>query len=294
MIINTSEISVLKLQALMAGAIAPRPIALVSTIDKSGNPNLSPFSFYNSFSINPPILVFSPSRRVRDNSIKHTYENILEVPEVSVNVVNYEIVEQVSLSSTEYEKGVNEFIKSGLTPLKSELIKPFGVKESPVRFECKVINTIELGAEGGAGNLVICQILRVHISEEVLNQEGLIDPHKIDLVGRLGEDYYVRASGNAVFTVKKPLITKGIGFDALPDSIKNSKILTGNDLGKLANIEKIPEREAVIKFIKEVESFDFNAEEEVIHKKASELLKQNEIISAWLYLLAHERGQIRV
>ena len=238
--INPSEITTQETFGLMLDTISPRPIAFASTIDSEGNPNLAPFSFFNGFGANPPILVFSPSRRGRDNTTKHTYDNIKEVPEVCINVVTYDMVHQVSLASSDYPKGTSEFEKSGFTMAKSETIKPFRVKESPVQFECKVINVIETGDQGAAGNLVICEILKIHIDKRVMDESGKIDPHKLDLVGRLGGDYYVRVSGDAIFKVPKPT-GKGIGIDALPESIRTSKVLTGNDLGQLGNVKSFPD-----------------------------------------------------
>jgi len=230
-----------RLHRLLLSSIAPRPIAFASTLDKNGNPNLSPFSCFNFFGVNPTTLIFSPSRRGRDNTTKHTFENLIEVPEVVINMVSYDIVQQMSLASTEYPKGVNEFIKSGLTPVESEKIRPFRVKESPVQFECVVRQIIETGSGAGAANLIICEIVMAHISENVLNAKGEIDVDKIDLVGRLGGDYYVRTSGASKFTVPKPLQRLGIGIDSLPDPIKFSNYLTGNELGQLGNIENLPE-----------------------------------------------------
>ncbi|MGB0427475.1 MAG: flavin reductase family protein [Flavobacteriales bacterium] len=229
------------LHGLLLGAIGPRPIALVSSMDKAGHPNLSPFSFFNIFSANPPVLIFSPARRVRDNTTKHTLENALEHPEVVVNLVNYNMVDQCSLSSTEYEKGVDEFKKSGLTPLKSEKVKPFRVKESPMQLECKVLEVKALGDQGGAGNLVICEIVHVHVHDQVLDANGLVDPFKLDIVSRMGGNWYCRANGEALFEVEKPLARKGIGFDALPKALRESEDFTGNDLAKLANVESIPD-----------------------------------------------------
>ncbi len=228
------------LQRLLQGAIAPRPIALASTIDRQGNQNLSPFSFFNLFGINPTTLIFSPSRRSRDNTVKHTYENVKEVPEVVINMVNHAMVEQVSLASTEYPRGVSEFIKAGFTPIPSETIRPMRVKESPVQLECKVRQVIETSALGGSANLVICEILRVHIDEGVLDEKGDIDPKRIDLVGRMGGDLYVRASGEALFRVAKPLERLGIGVDHLLEAIRLSEELSGNDLGRLGNMEQLP------------------------------------------------------
>jgi len=268
------EISTGKLHAYMLGSIAPRPIAFASTIDKNGVPNLSPFSFFNCFGSNPPILIFSPAKRVRDNSIKHTLENVKEVPEVVINVVNYNIVQQMSLASCEFPKGVNEFSKAGFTAMASEKVKPFGVAESPVNIECKVKDIIETGQEGGAGNLIICEIVMMHIKDEVLDAEGKIDPQKIDLVARMGADYYCRASGNAVFEVPKPNLKLGIGIDNLPEKIRNSKVLTGNDLGMLANVEAIPTIDL---------SFQFTGNN--FHEAAQQFLLQHKLNEAWQVLL---------
>jgi flavin reductase (DIM6/NTAB) family NADH-FMN oxidoreductase RutF len=224
----------------MLGAVAPRPIAFASTIDAEGNVNLSPFSFFNVFSANPPIMIFSPARRGRDNTTKHTYENVLQVKEVVINIVNYDIVQQMSLSSTEYAQRVNEFDKAGLTPVASETIQPPRVAESPVQFECKVNEVIALGTEGGAGNLVICEVLKMHIDEAILDADGKIDPVKLDAVSRMGGYWYGRAK-EGMFEVPKPLSRLGIGFDQLPEVIRTSKLLTGNDLAMLANVAVLPE-----------------------------------------------------
>ena len=268
------EISTGKLHAYMLGSIAPRPIAFASTIDKNGVPNLSPFSFFNCFGSNPPILIFSPAKRVRDNSIKHTLENVKEVPEVVINMVNYNIVQQMSLTSCEFPKGVNEFTKAGFTAVASEKVKPFCVAESPVNIECKVKDIIETGHEGGAGNLIICEIVMMHIKDGVLDAEGKIDPQKIDLVARMGADYYCRASGSAVFEVPKPNLKLGIGIDNLPEKIRNSKVLTGNDLGMLANVETIPTIDL---------SFQFSGNN--FHKAAQQYLLQHKLHEAWQVLL---------
>ena len=259
----------------LLGAIAPRPICFASTIDENGQPNLSPFSFFNVFGSKPPILIFSPARRVRDNTIKHTLENAIATREVVINVVNYAIVQQMSLSSCEYPKGVNEFEKTGLTPLASELIKPFRVAESPVQFECKVLEVKETGQEGGAGNLIICEVLMMHINDQVLNEQQQIDPHKIDLVARMGGDYYCRASGDAVFEVAKPNLNLGIGIDALPSYIKHSKVLTGNHLGQLGNSTSIPALDAAF-------STEAQAPSE---EQAIQFLNRNEVDKAWQVLL---------
>ena len=238
--INPSEIPIPKLHHYLLGSVGPRPICFASTIDAEGNRNLAPFSFFNIFGSNPPIAVFSPARSGRTGETKHTHDNVLEVPEVVINVVTYDMVHQMSLTSSPYPKGVDEFVKSGFTPIPSELIKPFRVKESPVQMECKVLEVKELGTGGGSGNLIICEVIRIHINEGVLNAEGQIDQNKIDLVARMGGNFYCRANGEALFEVDKPLTTTGIGFDQLPKEILNSKILTGNDLGMLANVETLP------------------------------------------------------
>jgi flavin reductase (DIM6/NTAB) family NADH-FMN oxidoreductase RutF len=274
-----SEVSVGVLQAYMQGAIAPRPIAFASTTDQYGNINLSPFSFFNLFSTKPPILIFSPARRARDNTTKHTLENALEVSEVAINMVNFDLVEQASLASTEYGKGVNEFVKAGLTPLPSVLIKPPRVAESPVSFECKINQIIELGKEGGAGNLIICEVLLMHIKEEILDEKGMISPQKIDLVARLGGDWYCRANHEALFEIPKPILNKGIGIDKLPTHIRNSEVLTGNNLARLANIEYLPtlqDLEQIAIPIMQTESK---------HLAAKQLLEQGNLLAAWKVLL---------
>jgi flavin reductase (DIM6/NTAB) family NADH-FMN oxidoreductase RutF len=238
--INPKEIPFAKMHGYLLGAVTPRPIAFASTIDKEGNVNLSPFSFFNCFGANPPILIFSPARRGRDNTTKHSYENVREVPEVVINVVNYSMVQQASLASTEYPKGVNEFVKAGFTEVPSTIVKPPRVGEAPIAMECKVLQIIQTGDQGAAGNLVICEIVMMHINENVLDQEGKIDPWKLDAVARLGGDYYCRVQGDMIFKVPKPLDKMAIGIDQLPEGIRNSKILTGNDLGMLANVERIP------------------------------------------------------
>jgi len=238
--IDPKAVTTGQLHRYMLGAVTPRPIAFASTVDANGNVNLSPFSFFNVFSANPPIMIFSPARRGRDNTTKHTYENVLQVKEVVINIVNYDIVQQMSLSSTEYAQGVNEFEKAGLTPLASETIQPPRVAESPVQFECKVNEVISLGTEGGAGNLVICEVLKMHIDEAILDADGKIDPVKLDAVSRMGGNWYGRAK-EGLFEVPKPLSTLGIGFDQLPTAVRTSKFLTGNDLAMLANVEVLPE-----------------------------------------------------
>lgn len=286
--INPKDIGTVKLQGYLQSAIAPRPIAFASTVDKNGKPNLSPFSFFNVFSANPPILVFSPARRIRDNSIKHTLENCEETKQVVINVVNYDIVQQMSLSSTEYADGVNEFVKAGLTALPSEVVKPYRVAESPVQMECIVNDIIPLGTEGGAGNLIICEVVRIHIDEAVLDANGIIDPAKIDLVSRLGGNWYSRAN-QGLFEVEKPLATLGIGVDAIPDFIIESGVFNGNDLGKLGNVEALPSEEEITIFVKQ--NFEIkavlSADDEVKKfKLAKEYLEKNESLTAWKVLLA--------
>jgi flavin reductase (DIM6/NTAB) family NADH-FMN oxidoreductase RutF len=234
-----------QLHGYLLGAVAPRPIAFASTISADGTPNLAPFSFFNVFSANPPILIFSPARRVRDNTTKHTLANVMAVPEVVINVVNHALVEQANLASSEYAAGVDEFVKAGFTALPSEMVRPFRVAESPVQMECKVTEIKPLGRHGGAGQLIFAQVLQLHIHREVLNAQGQIDPHKIDLVARMGGNYYCRASGDSVFEIEKPLEIPGMGIDALPSSIRESNVLTGNELARLGNFPGLPTQEAV-------------------------------------------------
>lgn len=291
--IDPREVKTAQLHSYLLGAVAPRPIAFASTIDKDGRPNLSPFSFFNVFSAKPPIAVFSPARSGRTGHTKNTFDNIKEVPEVVINVVNYDLVQQASLSSIEYPKGVNEFIKAGLTAIPSLMVKPFRVKESPAQLECKVKQVIELGQEGGAGNLVICEVVLMHINEDVLDANKNIDPQKIDLVARMGGNYYCRASGNAVFEVPKPLTVIGIGVDQIPQNIRNSSVLTGNNLGQLGNVEKLPTQEEIETFKKAELSEIFSSNiaqkallERELHLKAQQLLSNGNVADAWKTLLA--------
>lgn len=283
--IDPKKIPVPKMHSYLLGAITPRPIAFASTIDKSGNVNLSPFSFFNCFGANPPILIFSPARRGRDNTTKHTYENLLEVPETVINIVTYAMVQQASLASSEYPKGVNEFEKAGFTPVPSVHVKPPRVHESPISMECKVLQIIPTGEGGGAGNIVICEIILMHISDAVLDAEGRIDPFKIDAVARLGGDYYARVQGDAIFKVPKPLDKCGIGIDNIPPAIRYSTVLTGNDLGMLANIDRLPDAEAIEKFITDegVEGPFKTAEDK--HRRAQQYLAAGKIAEAWKILL---------
>lgn len=285
------EIKTSQLHAYLLGAVAPRPICFASTVDAEGQPNLSPFSFFNIFGTNPATLIFSPSRRVRDNTVKHTLENIYATREVVINVVSYAMVQQASLSSCEYPRGVSEFEKAGFTPLASDRVKPFRVKESPVQMECIVRQVIETGTEGGAGNLVICEPVMLHINEDILDTNGRIDPQKIDLVARMGGDYYCRASGNAVFEVAKPNLQLGIGVDALPWGIRNSNILTGNNLGQLGNVHELPVIDTAfhddhLKNIIQYYSVNPDEMERELHTYAKQLLAENRVQDAWQVLLA--------
>jgi flavin reductase (DIM6/NTAB) family NADH-FMN oxidoreductase RutF len=286
--IEPKDISSAKLQGYLQSAVGPRPIAFASTIDKNGMPNLSPFSFFNVFSANPPILIFSPARRVRDNSIKHTLINAEATREVVINVVNFDMVQQTSLSSTEYADGINEFLKAGFSAIPSDLVKPYRVAQSPVQFECKVNEIICLGTQGGAGNLVICEVLKIHINESVLDENGNIDPYKIDLVSRMGGNWYSRAN-QGLFEVAKPLTTLGIGVDQIPDYIKESPVFNGNDLGKLGNIEALPTTEEINTFVnKNFAVKGVLSSDDILKKfqKAKEYLDKNDVDSAWKVLLA--------
>ena len=286
--IDPKELPIPKLFGHLTGAVGPRPIAFASTVDAQGNINLAPFSFFNVFGANPPILVFSPSRSGRDNSTKNTLDNVLAVPETTVNIVDYAMVQQMSLASTAYAKGVNEFTKAGLTELASETVQPPRVAESPVQFECKVIEVKPLGTQGGAGNLVICEILKIHIKEEVLDTNGAIDPLKIDQVARMGGNWYSRAN-QGLFEVPKPVAQLGVGVDQIPESIRLSTVLTGNDLGMLGNVEQLPSTEEVQKFLEthtDVHKIIQSGDQENIHKKAQEYLVKQNVNNAWKVLLA--------
>jgi len=290
--LNPKELPIPQLHGFLLGAVGPRPIAFASTIDEDGNANLAPFSFFNVFSAKPPIMIFSPARSGRTNTTKDTYNNVKKIKEVVINVVNYDIVHQMSLASSPFNPNIDEFEKSGFTKLASETIKPFRVAESPVQFECKVNEVIELGNEGGAGNLVICEVTRIHINEAVLDENGKIDQHKIDLVSRMGGNWYCRADENSMFEIKKPITTVGIGFDNIPKDILKSTILTGNDLGQLGGIENLPNETDVNehKLIELSELFmDFEDDqpklELELHLLAQRLLKENKLEEAWKTLL---------
>lgn len=287
------DISTKQLHAYLLGSIAPRPICFASTIDSEGNANLSPFSFFNVFGSKPPICIFSPARRVRDNTIKDTLENVIATKEVVINVVSYDMVQQMSLSSCEYPKGTDEFTKSGFTPVASTLVKPFRVKESPVSLECKVLEVKSMGDEGGAANLIICEVVKMHINDRILDEQLQIDPHKIDLVARMGMDYYCRASGESVFEVPKPNLKLGVGIDQLPLHIRQSDVLSGNDLGLLGNSTSIPvvadmqNDERLIEILKDYRS-EPSTLKTALHTYAKELLAKGKVDDAWQVLLSGE------
>ncbi len=289
--INLKDISHIDAQNFLQHSVAPRPICFASTIDKKGNVNLSPFSFFNLFSTHPAIIVFSPSRRARDNTTKHTLQNILEVPEVVVNIVSYDMIQQTSLASCEYGKDTDEFIKTGFTKEPSHLIRPPRVKESPVQLECKVLEVKPLGTEGGAGNLVIAEVLIMHINENILNDKGYIDQTKLDLMARLGGNWYTRANASTIFEVEKPNTHLGIGVDALPEHIRNSSILTGNNLGQLANVNEMPFVDPAFEDDKLKNIFQYYATdpeemEKELHILAKEFLDKGKVKEAWQVLLA--------
>lgn len=277
--INPQDVPVPVLHHYLQGAVAPRPIAFASTVDKEGNVNLSPFSFFNLFGTKPPTLIFSPNRRVRDATNKHTLENVQEVDEVVINMVDYTMVEQMSLASCEFPKGTNEFVKAGFTEVPSQLVKPPRVGESKAIFECKVKQIISLGEEGGAANLVICEVILAHFSEDILDENGRIDQRKTDWVSRMGGDWYARASGEALFEIPKPSTQKGIGVDMIPDFIKSNPLFTGNDLGRLGNTEKLPRGF-------EIEAFKIQYPEKDFLQFAKQLLSEGKTKEAWLALLA--------
>jgi flavin reductase (DIM6/NTAB) family NADH-FMN oxidoreductase RutF len=292
--LNPKELSVAQVHQYLLGAVAPRPICFASTIDKDGKPNLAPFSFFNVFSANPPIAIFSPARSGRTGATKDTYENIKEVPECVINIVNYNMVHQTSLASSPYPKGINEFEKAGFTAVRSQLVKPFRVKESPVQLECRVNQVIELGQQGGAGNLVICEIVMIHVSEDVLGADKMIDTKKIDLVARMGANWYCRAHGDALFEIEKPLTTIGIGVDQIPDKIRNNDVFTPNDLGQLGNIEQLPTPEEVLQYknsgaineLFELYGKDNTKLQEHLSHTAKRLLQQKKVTEAWMVLLS--------
>jgi flavin reductase (DIM6/NTAB) family NADH-FMN oxidoreductase RutF len=291
--INPKDLSTPELQNLLQGAVTPRPIAFVSSINGVGEVNLSPFSFFNLFSANPPILVFSPSRRVRDNTTKHTLDNVLQVPEVVIHVVGHDLVEQMSLASTEYPKGVNEFVKAGLTSVASNQVAPPRVKEAPVAFECKVLQVLPLGDQGGAGNLVICEVIQIHLDEAILDSSGAIAPLKLDPVARLGGNWYTKVTADSLFQIPKPLMTLGIGVDQIPEDIRNSPVLSGNNLGRLANVECLPSPEELALFsaredledIRRRFRLDAESWTDHLHRWAKEELEAGNVDLAWKILL---------
>ena len=291
------DLTVAKMHHYLLGAIGPRPIAFASTIDGNGQANLAPFSFFNVFSANPPILIFSPARSGRTNTTKDTYNNVKAHPEVVINVVNFDIVEQMSLASSPYPAGESEFVKSGLTPIPSDLVKPFRVKESPVQFECKVNQVIELGTEGGAGNLIICEVVKFHIDESYLDENQLIDQQKIDLVARMGGNWYCRANEHAMFELEKPITTCGVGYDQLPQDFLQSDVLSKNLLARLAGIEEIPNETDVNEYkLMELSDLFLSLDDQpkelelALHKRAKLLLEQNNLKDAWLTLLSFNNG----
>jgi flavin reductase (DIM6/NTAB) family NADH-FMN oxidoreductase RutF len=293
MIFDLADLKPAEKQYYLQHIVAPRPICFASTIDKEGNVNLSPFSFFNMFSSQPPILVFSPARRVRNNTTKHTLENVMEVPEVVINIVTYDMVQQVSLASCEYPSGVDEFGKSGFTKEPATLIRPPMVRESKAKLECKVLEVKHLGTEGGAGNLVICEVLRLHLDDSLLNEDKKIDQTKLELVARLGGDWYCHVSKDNLFQVPKPNVQLGIGVDALPNSIRLSKVLTGNHLGMLANVHEMPVVEPSfddehLKNIIQYFSVSPEEMEKEVHQYAARLLNENKVHDAWQVLLAAE------
>lgn len=289
--LNLKDIKPGDVQNYLQHAIAPRPICFASTIDKAGNVNLSPFSFFNMFSSNPPVVIFSPARRVRDNTTKHSLQNVLEVPEVVINIVDYDMVQQISLASCEFPKGTNEFIKAGFTEEKATLVRPPMVKESKVKLECKVLEVKPLGTGGGAGNLVICEILCMHIDESILDENNKIDQTKLHHVARLGGDWYARIDETNLFKVAKPNTELGIGVDALPETILKSSILTGNNLGQLANVHEMPFIDPAFnddKLKNIIQYFSINPDEmdKELHRYAKELLEAGKVHEAWQVLLA--------
>ncbi len=292
MIIDLSQSSPMQKQQWLQHAVAPRPVCFASTIDKEGNVNLSPFSFFNLFSSHPPIVVFSPARRVRDNTTKHTLQNVLDVPEVVINIVDYEMVQQVSLASCEFPKGINEFLKAGFTQEAATVVKPPMVKESKIKMECKVLEVKPLGTEGGAGNLIICEVLLLHIDEDILNEEKtMIDQRKLHHIARLGGDWYCKVDESNLFHVEKPNTQIGIGIDALPETIRNSNILTGNNLAQLANVHDYPVVDATFydeRLKNIIQYFSINPDEmdKELHRYAKELLDEGKVKEAWQILLA--------
>ena len=294
--LDPQEMAVPELHGLLLAAVAPRPIAFASTINKKGEVNLSPFSFFNVFSANPPVMIFSPARRGRDNTTKHTYENVKDTAQVVINIVNYHMVEQMSLASTEYDQGINEFTKAGLTESPSQKVKPPRVKESPVSFECEVDQVIELGDQGGAGNLVIARVVLIHVQDQFFNDSKKLDPTGIDQVARMGGNWYCRASSDALFEIPKPLTIKGIGVDQLPASIRESEVLTGNNLGRLGNVEQLPTDETIRSVMSDTEVLEILEEYQdqqhrikAFHELAQRLLQAHDTEKALGVLLVADQ-----
>jgi flavin reductase (DIM6/NTAB) family NADH-FMN oxidoreductase RutF len=291
MTIDMTDLSLVRQQQYLQHAIAPRPVCFASTIDRNGEVNLSPFSFFNLFSINPPIVIFSPLKRMRDNKTKHTLDNVREVPEVVINIVDFDMVQQVSLASCEFPKGINEFIKAGFTSEPATIVRPPMVKESKIKLECRVNEIKEMGTEGGAGNLILCQVVRMHIDDAILNEDMMIDQQKLNLVARLGGDWYSEVNNRNLFKVPKPNTQVGIGIDQLPESVRKSRILTGNNLGQLANVNELPVIEPSFtddKLKNIIQYYSINPEEmeSEIHLYAKELLDHNQLSAAWQVLLS--------
>ncbi|MGB8194880.1 MAG: flavin reductase family protein [Chitinophagaceae bacterium] len=277
-------------QNYLQHAVAPRPICFASTIDKEGNVNLSPFSFFNLFSTDPPVVIFSPSRRVRDNSTKHSLQNVLEVPEVVINIVDSDMVQQTSLASCDFPKDVSEFVKAGFTPVAASLVKPPMVKESKVKMECRVLEVKSLGESGGAGNLVICEVLLMHIDDSILNENNMIDQRKLHHVARLGGDWYCKVDESNLFMVEKPNVKLGIGIDVLPEHVRKSNILSGNNLGQLGNVHEMPVIDPAFEddHLKQiVQYYSINPEEmeKEVHAYAKKLLDEGKVREAWQVLL---------
>ncbi|HRO74891.1 MAG TPA: flavin reductase family protein [Crocinitomicaceae bacterium] len=290
---DPKEETIQKVHQLLLGGIGPRPIAFVSSVDEKGVNNLAPFSFFNAFSANPPIVVFSPARNGRTSETKDTHENVKKVPEVVINVVTYDIVEQVVLASSPYPKGVDEFVEAGFTPLDSDLVRPKRVKESPVQYECKVLEIKELGTGGASGNLVICEVVKIHVREDLLDANGQIDQKKINLVSRMGGSWYCHSNEASMFEAERPLTTTGVGFTKIPQDILNSTVLTGNDLGKLGRILELPDETEVNEFkLIDLSDLFISLEDEpekleiALHQKAQEYLRESKIEEAWKTLLA--------
>lgn len=294
---NPQDLPIPKVHQYLLGAVGPRPIAFASTIDINGIPNLAPFSFFNVFSANPPVLIFSPARSGRTGEAKDTYHNVKNVPEAVINIVNYDIVHQVSLASSPYPADINEFEKAGFTPLQSETVRPFRVAESPVQLECKVNEVVELGQGGGAGNLIICEVTRIHIRQDILDENGMIDQLKIDLVSRMGGNWYCRSDKNSMFEITKPITTCGVGFDQLPADILNSTVLTANNLGQLAGITEIPNETDVNEYkLLELSELFLSLEDNPVelelelHRYAQKLLSEEKLEEAWMTLLSFNNG----